>query len=115
MYSHNMSIWSGIKSCMGFVWIKWKKRKFVLPSLLSEIFLNRRKREARQAHKVSQFAQRSFGLRAKLFNQKRFKEKAAMKKTLALHQQGTNKHANDENMTDGESLDDSYSYFVSLH
>jgi ribosome biogenesis protein NSA2 len=65
------------------------------------ILLNRRKREARQAHKVSQFAQRSFGLRAKLFNQKRFKEKAAMKKTLALHQQGTNKHANDENMTDG--------------
>eukprot|EP00604_Paraphysomonas_vestita_P002830 CAMPEP_0174818676 /NCGR_PEP_ID=MMETSP1107-20130205/1511_1 /TAXON_ID=36770 /ORGANISM="Paraphysomonas vestita, Strain GFlagA" /LENGTH=257 /DNA_ID=CAMNT_0016030905 /DNA_START=16 /DNA_END=785 /DNA_ORIENTATION=- len=60
-----------------------------------------RKREARQAHKVSQFAQRSFGLRAKLFNQKRFKEKAAMKKTIALHQQGTNKHANDEQMTDG--------------
>lgn len=60
-----------------------------------------RKREARQAHKVSQFAQRSFGLRAKLFNQKRFKEKAAMKKTLSLHQQGSNKHANDEKMTDG--------------
>lgn len=60
-----------------------------------------RKREARQAHKISQFAQRSFGLRAKLFNQKRFKEKAAMKKTLSLHQQGSNKHANDENMTDG--------------
>jgi len=60
-----------------------------------------RKREARRAHKISQFAQKSFGLRAKLFNQKRFKEKAAMKKTLALHQQGSNKHANDEKMTDG--------------
>jgi ribosome biogenesis protein NSA2 len=81
---------------------------FLLTGLL---FLNRRKREARQAHKVSQFAQRSFGLRAKLFNQKRFKEKAAMKKTLALHQQGSNKHANDDKMTDGRS---SHSYNVSL-
>lgn len=60
-----------------------------------------RKREARKAHKMSKFAQKSFGLKAKLFNQKRFKEKAAMKKTIALHQQGTNKHANDENMNDG--------------
>lgn len=25
-----------------------------------------------------------------------------MKKTIALHQQGTNKHANDEQMTDGK-------------
>lgn len=60
-----------------------------------------RKREARKAHKLSKFAQKSFGLKAKLFNQKRFKEKAAMKKTIALHQQGSNKHANDEKMNDG--------------
>jgi len=60
-----------------------------------------RKREARKSHKLSKFAQKSFGLRAKLFNAKRFKEKAAMKKTIALHQQGTNKHASDEPMTDG--------------
>ena len=60
-----------------------------------------RKREARKSHKMSKFAQKSFGLKAKLFNQKRFKEKAAMKKTIALHQQGKNKHANDEKMNDG--------------
>lgn len=60
-----------------------------------------RKREARKSHKMSKFAQKSFGLKAKLFNQKRFKEKAAMKKTIALHQQGNNKHANDEKMNDG--------------
>lgn len=60
-----------------------------------------RKREARKSHKMSKFAQKSFGLKAKLFNQKRFKEKAAMKKTIALHQQGNNKHTNDEKMTDG--------------
>ena len=55
-----------------------------------------RKREARQAHKVSEFAQKSFGLRAKLFNAKRFKEKAAMRKTISMHQEGSNKHANDD-------------------
>ena len=60
-----------------------------------------RKREARKAHKLSEFAQKSFGLRAKLFNQKRFKEKAAMKKTLAMHKEGSNKHANDDGPTDG--------------
>lgn len=60
-----------------------------------------RKREARKSHKMSKFAQKSFGLKAKLFNQKRFKEKAAMKKTIALHQQGSNKHANDEKLNDG--------------
>jgi len=60
-----------------------------------------RKREARKAHKISEFAQKSFGLRAKLFNQKRFKEKAALRKTLALHQEGSNKHANDDKASEG--------------
>jgi ribosome biogenesis protein NSA2 len=61
-----------------------------------------RKREARQAHKLSEFAQKSFGLRAKLFNQRRFKEKAEMRKTLALHKEGSNKHANDDEATPGQ-------------
>lgn len=60
-----------------------------------------RKREARRAHKLSEFAQKSFGLRAKLFNQKRFKEKAAMRKTIAMHQEGSNKHASDEPVNEG--------------
>ena len=60
-----------------------------------------RKREARKAHKISEFAQKSFGLRAKLFNQKRFKEKAVLRKTIAMHQEGSNKHANEDNVTDG--------------
>ena len=58
------------------------------------------KREARRAHKLSEYAQKSFGLRAKVFNQKRFKEKAALRKTLALHNEGSNKHANDDAVTD---------------
>lgn len=60
-----------------------------------------RKREARKAHKLSEFAQKSHGLRAKLFNAKRFKEKAAMRKTINMHQEGSNKHAADENVSDG--------------
>lgn len=55
-----------------------------------------RKREARQAHKLSEFAQKAHGLRAKMFNAKRFKEKATMRKTLSMHQEGSNKHASDK-------------------
>lgn len=61
----------------------------------------KRKKEAREVHRRSQFAQKVHGLRAKLYNQKRFKEKAAMKKTLALHNERTNKHANDDAVPDG--------------
>ncbi len=60
-----------------------------------------RKKEARQAHKISEFAQKAHGLRAKLFNQKRFKEKAAMKKTMAMHNEDSNKHANEDNANEG--------------
>ena len=60
-----------------------------------------RKREARLAHKRSEFAQKVHGLRAKLYNEKRFKEKAAMRKTIAQHNQRNNKHANDEAVADG--------------
>ena len=60
-----------------------------------------RKREARQAHKNSKYAQKVHGLRAKLHNQKRFKEKAAMKKTIAMHDEKTNKHANEGDVPKG--------------
>ena len=60
-----------------------------------------RKREARSAHRISEFAQKSHGLRAKLFNQKRFKEKAIMRKTINMHQEGSKKQASDENVTEG--------------
>ena len=60
-----------------------------------------RKRDARLVHKRAEFAQKVHGLRAKLFNQKRFKEKATMRKTIAMHNQRNNKHANDEAVADG--------------
>jgi hypothetical protein len=37
-----------------------------------------------------------------MFNQKRFKEKAVLRKTLSLHQEGSNKHANNDKVTDGK-------------
>jgi len=60
-----------------------------------------RKREARLVHKRSQFTQKVHGIRAKLFHEKRFKEKAAMRKTVAQHNQRNNKHANDDAVAAG--------------
>ena len=47
----------------------------------------KRKREAREVHKNSKKAQNLRGLKAKLFNQKRYKEKAEMKKTIKMHEE----------------------------
>lgn len=60
-----------------------------------------RKREARMVHKRAEFAQKVHGLRAKQFNAKRFKEKATMKKTIALHEERDNKHKNKEAAPEG--------------
>jgi len=60
-----------------------------------------RKKQAREVHENSRIAQRYHGIRAKLHNQKRFKEKAAMKKMIAMHQERTNKHANDDAVPEG--------------
>lgn len=61
----------------------------------------RRKREARKAHERSQFAQKVKGLRAKMYNKKRFQEKAEMKKTLNMHAERKNKHADEEPVQQG--------------
>ena len=60
-----------------------------------------RKREARLAHKRSEFAQKVHGIRAKLYNERRFKEKATMRKTIAQHSERSNKHANDDAVAEG--------------
>lgn len=51
------------------------------PHIPTQTQLNRRKKEAREAHRRSKFAQKVHGLRAKLYNAKRYKEKAQMRKT----------------------------------
>lgn len=60
-----------------------------------------RKREARESHRLSQFAHKLRGIRAKLFNQKRYKEKAAMKKQILMHEQRDNKHTNEDAVKEG--------------
>mmetsp|Transcript_8391 Transcript_8391/g.25212 ORF Transcript_8391/g.25212 Transcript_8391/m.25212 type:complete len:261 (+) Transcript_8391:250-1032(+) len=42
----------------------------------------KRKREARAVHTKAKFARKAHGLRAKLYNKQRFKEKAIMRKTI---------------------------------
>ncbi len=52
----------------------------------------KRKKEAREVHKRSQFAQKVRGLKSKIYTKKRHSEKASMKKTIAMHQERDNKH-----------------------
>jgi ribosome biogenesis protein NSA2 len=60
-----------------------------------------RKKEARAVHRRSDFAQKVRGLRAKLLNQKRFQEKATMKKTLLQHDERNSKHTDDSVIPSG--------------
>jgi len=61
----------------------------------------KRKREARQAHERSAFAQKVHGLRAKLYHKKRHAEKIALTKKIAQHQERKNKHEDDSKIPEG--------------
>lgn len=61
----------------------------------------KRKKEARVVHKRAEYAQKVKGLRAKLFNKKRFNEKAEMKKTLNAHREENSSAPNEVKSTDG--------------
>ena len=52
-----------------------------------------RKRDARAPHALSRFAQTTRGIRAKLFNERRFKEKVQLKKTISKHEEKDAEHA----------------------
>eukprot|EP00180_Rhodochaete_pulchella_P000496 Plantae.Rhodophyta-Rhodochaete_pulchella.ctg13495.p1 GENE.Plantae.Rhodophyta-Rhodochaete_pulchella.ctg13495~~Plantae.Rhodophyta-Rhodochaete_pulchella.ctg13495.p1 ORF type:complete len:267 (+),score=51.35 Plantae.Rhodophyta-Rhodochaete_pulchella.ctg13495:1026-1826(+) len=69
-------------------------------------FERERKREAREVHRRSAYAQKVKGLRAKLLNQKRFKEKATMKKTLAMHSEKDKRRRGGDNDEDGNAVPD---------
>jgi len=60
-----------------------------------------RKREAREHRRRSQHAQKVHGLRAKLYNKMRYREKAEMRKTMAMHEERENKHAREEDVEKG--------------
>ncbi|KAF8906485.1 TGF beta-inducible nuclear protein 1 [Gymnopilus junonius] len=50
-----------------------------------DYYERKRKKEARAAHKSSSFAQKAFGIKAKLLHAKRHAEKIQMKKTIKAH------------------------------
>ncbi|GKY93652.1 ribosome bioproteinsis protein [Mayamaea pseudoterrestris] len=60
-----------------------------------------RKQEARLVHKRSAFTQKVHGIRAKLFHARRYQEKATLRKTINMHNQRDNKHANDDAIAEG--------------
>jgi len=60
-----------------------------------------RKKEARQAHERSAFAQKVHGLRAKLYHKKRHSEKIALTKKIAQHQERKNQHEDDSKIPEG--------------
>ncbi|GBG72462.1 hypothetical protein CBR_g12036 [Chara braunii] len=66
-----------------------------------DYFEKKRKKAAREVHKRAAFAQKVLGLKAKLFAKKRYKEKATMKKTIAMHQERDNKHKADDAVPTG--------------
>lgn len=60
-----------------------------------------RKKEARQGHERSEFAQKVHGLKAKLYHQKRHSEKVQLKKSLKVHDQKDAKKQNADQVHDG--------------
>ncbi|KAJ1988852.1 Ribosome biogenesis protein [Dimargaris cristalligena] len=60
-----------------------------------------RKREARQVHKISAYAQKVHGLKAKMFNKKRRNEKIQMQKTIKMHEAKNAQQKNDEPVPEG--------------
>ena len=63
-----------------------------------------RKKEARAGHERSAIAKKLRGHKAKMHNQKRYQEKAAMKKTIQSHTERLNKHAAKEESDGRDAL-----------
>jgi len=56
----------------------------------------KRKKEAREVHKRSEYAKKALGLKGKMFAKKRHQEKAMMKKTIAMHEEKDSKKRADD-------------------
>eukprot|EP01111_Echinosteliopsis_oligospora_P012849 TRINITY_DN445_c0_g1_i1.p1 TRINITY_DN445_c0_g1~~TRINITY_DN445_c0_g1_i1.p1 ORF type:complete len:260 (-),score=56.11 TRINITY_DN445_c0_g1_i1:21-800(-) len=59
-------------------------------------FERSRKKSARKVKEDSAHAQKLIGLKAKLWNKKRYAEKAKLKRDIKIHQERTNKRVNEE-------------------
>lgn len=64
----------------------------------------KRKKEARMGHKRAEMAGKVRGLKAKLYNKKRYAEKAEMKKTIKQHAERLNKHKAAEAPADKDAV-----------
>lgn len=64
-------------------------------------FERKRKKEAREVHERASYAQKALGIKGKLFAKKRYREKALMKKTLAMHDESTSRRKVDDKVQDG--------------
>lgn len=61
----------------------------------------KRKKEGREPHERSKKAQKLFGLKAKLYQKKRYSEKVQMKKTIKAHEEKLNKTKDKEAVPEG--------------
>jgi len=61
----------------------------------------KRKKEARKPHETAKQAKKLRGLKAKIFNKERHKEKIQMKKTLKMHEEKKTKQKSDDNVPEG--------------
>ncbi|KAL0249694.1 hypothetical protein GEMRC1_004922 [Eukaryota sp. GEM-RC1] len=61
----------------------------------------RRKKEAREPHRIAKEAKSVHGLHAKLLNKKRFKEKAQMRKLINQHEKRDTSRTVDDNVPEG--------------
>ncbi|KAF5189108.1 Ribosome biogenesis protein nsa2-like protein [Thalictrum thalictroides] len=61
----------------------------------------KRKREAREVHERSTKAQKTIGLKGKIYAKKRYAEKALMKKTLAMHEESSSRRKVDDEVHEG--------------
>ncbi|OAY63896.1 Ribosome biogenesis protein NSA [Ananas comosus] len=66
-----------------------------------DYFERKRKKEAREVHKRSEYAQKALGIKGKMFAKKRYAEKALMKKTIAMHEESSTRRKVDDNVRDG--------------
>nr|AMB72437.1 ribosomal biogenesis NSA2-like protein [Mesembryanthemum crystallinum] len=60
-----------------------------------------RKKGAREVKKISKKAQNTLGLKGKIFANKRYAEKAQMKKTLKMHEESSSRRKVDDDVQDG--------------
>merc|ERR1712232_369545 len=66
-----------------------------------DYFERKRKREARMLHTNARKARKLRGLKAKIYNKKRYSEKAQLKKTIKQHEESMSKRGNEAPVQEG--------------